>query len=123
MEKRDIFNSWHCKIPPYISRHLTSKSFVEDSVSELLHILSPPTLRPVFLYTFHGHSLTVLHFHSFSYLLCDVMLQLIDTYKLYLKIVGKTKNLLFTCLIYASSIMSVDLSCNFCLISSWQFLC
>ncbi|XP_044484210.1 chromosome transmission fidelity protein 18 homolog isoform X2 [Mangifera indica] len=50
MEKRDIFNSWHCKIPPYISRHLTSKSFVEDSVSELLHILSPPTLRPVALH-------------------------------------------------------------------------
>ncbi|XP_024047055.1 chromosome transmission fidelity protein 18 homolog isoform X2 [Citrus clementina] len=47
MEKMDIFKSWHSKIPPYISRHLSTKSFVEDSISPLLHILSPPTLRPV----------------------------------------------------------------------------
>ncbi|KAA8548452.1 hypothetical protein F0562_000136 [Nyssa sinensis] len=47
MEKTDILRSWHNKISPYISRHLSTKSFVEDSVSPLLHILSPPTLRPV----------------------------------------------------------------------------
>ncbi|KAJ4722941.1 chromosome transmission fidelity protein 18-like [Melia azedarach] len=50
MEKVDILKSWHCKIPPYISRHMSKKSFVEDSVSPLLHILSPPTLRPVALH-------------------------------------------------------------------------
>uniref|UniRef100_F6I254 Chromosome transmission fidelity protein 18 homolog n=1 Tax=Vitis vinifera TaxID=29760 RepID=F6I254_VITVI len=50
MEKRDILRSWHNKIAPYISRHLSIKSFVEDSVSPLLHILSPPTLRPVALH-------------------------------------------------------------------------
>ncbi|KAL2507137.1 P-loop containing nucleoside triphosphate hydrolase superfamily protein [Forsythia ovata] len=47
MERMDIFHTWHSKISPYISRHLSTKSFVEDSVSPLLHILSPPTLRPV----------------------------------------------------------------------------
>ncbi|XP_059632203.1 uncharacterized protein LOC132274873 [Cornus florida] len=47
MEKMDSLRSWHHKISPYISRHLSVKSFVEDSVSPLLHILSPPTLRPV----------------------------------------------------------------------------
>ncbi|XP_057959172.1 uncharacterized protein LOC131151778 isoform X2 [Malania oleifera] len=47
MEKMDILRSWHSKIMPNISRHLSIKSFVEDSVSPLLHILSPPTLRPV----------------------------------------------------------------------------
>ena len=47
MEKRDILRSWHNKIAPYISRHLSIKYFVEDLVSPLLHILSPPTLRPV----------------------------------------------------------------------------
>uniref|UniRef100_F6HT06 Uncharacterized protein n=1 Tax=Vitis vinifera TaxID=29760 RepID=F6HT06_VITVI len=50
MEKRDILRSWHNKIAPYISRHLSIKSFVEDSVSPLLHILSPPTLRSVALH-------------------------------------------------------------------------
>ncbi|KAK9288096.1 hypothetical protein L1049_016543 [Liquidambar formosana] len=50
MEKMDILRSWHYKILPCISRHLSTKSFVEDSVSPLLHILSPPTLRPVALH-------------------------------------------------------------------------
>ncbi|KAM7462045.1 hypothetical protein LguiA_030166 [Lonicera macranthoides] len=47
MEKVDTLHSWHNKISPYISRHLSTKSFVEDTVSPLLHILSPPTIRPV----------------------------------------------------------------------------
>lgn len=49
MEKKDILRSWHSKIKPGISRHLSIRSFVEDLVSPLLHILSPPTLRPVAL--------------------------------------------------------------------------
>ncbi|CAL5413737.1 unnamed protein product [Camellia sinensis] len=47
MEKMDILRSWHNKILPHISRHMSTKSFVEDTISSLLHILSPPTLRPV----------------------------------------------------------------------------
>lgn len=47
MEKMDKLRSWQNKIPPHISRHLSTKSFVEDSVSPILHIISPPTLRPV----------------------------------------------------------------------------
>ncbi|GAV66147.1 AAA domain-containing protein [Cephalotus follicularis] len=47
IEKMDVLRSWHNKILPYISRHLSTKSFVEDSISHLLHILSPATLRPV----------------------------------------------------------------------------
>nr|XP_017215856.1 PREDICTED: chromosome transmission fidelity protein 18 homolog isoform X1 [Daucus carota subsp. sativus] len=50
MEKVDLLHLWHHNITPYISRHLTIKSFVEDSISLLLHILSPPTLRPVALH-------------------------------------------------------------------------
>ncbi|KAE8076222.1 hypothetical protein FH972_014885 [Carpinus fangiana] len=49
LEKMETLRSWHYKIPPYISRHLSTKSFVEDLISPLLHILSPPTLRPVAL--------------------------------------------------------------------------
>ncbi|KAL5542552.1 hypothetical protein UlMin_010262 [Ulmus minor] len=49
MEKIDTLRSWYHTIPPYISRHLSINSFVEESVSPLLHILSPPTLRPVAL--------------------------------------------------------------------------
>ncbi|XP_050375424.1 uncharacterized protein LOC126792944 [Argentina anserina] len=45
MEKVDSLRLWYNTIPPYISRHLSIKSFVEDSISLLLHILSPPTLR------------------------------------------------------------------------------
>ncbi|EXC20805.1 Chromosome transmission fidelity protein 18-like protein [Morus notabilis] len=48
-EKMDTLRSWYYTIPPYISRHLSIKSFVEEAVSLLLHILSPPTLRPVAL--------------------------------------------------------------------------
>ncbi|CAN8295694.1 unnamed protein product [Cochlearia groenlandica] len=47
VEKQESLRSWHYKMPPSIGRHLSIKSFVEDSVSPLLHILSPPTLRPV----------------------------------------------------------------------------
>ncbi|KAK6255143.1 hypothetical protein SCA6_016448 [Theobroma cacao] len=50
MEKTDILRSWHQKIPPYISRHLSTKSCIEDLISPLLHILSPPKLRPVALH-------------------------------------------------------------------------
>ncbi|XP_054805256.1 uncharacterized protein LOC129308225 isoform X1 [Prosopis cineraria] len=46
-EKMDILNTWHYKIPPYIARHLSASSFVEDLISPLLHILSPPTIKPV----------------------------------------------------------------------------
>ncbi|XP_047975329.1 chromosome transmission fidelity protein 18 homolog [Salvia hispanica] len=49
-ERIDMFHSWHNGISPYISRHLSTKSFVEDSISALLHILSPPSLRPVALH-------------------------------------------------------------------------
>ncbi|QCE05592.1 chromosome transmission fidelity protein 18 [Vigna unguiculata] len=48
-EKMDILNNWHHKIPPHIARHLSASSFVEDLISPLLHILSPPTIRPVAL--------------------------------------------------------------------------
>ncbi|XP_027330673.1 chromosome transmission fidelity protein 18 homolog isoform X2 [Abrus precatorius] len=49
MEKMDILNTWHHKIPPHIARHLSASTFVEDLISPLLHILSPPALRPVAL--------------------------------------------------------------------------
>ncbi|XWS35110.1 hypothetical protein CRYUN_Cryun21dG0098100 [Craigia yunnanensis] len=50
MEKTDIIRSWHQKIPPYISRYFSTKSCIEDLISPLLHILSPPNLRPVALH-------------------------------------------------------------------------
>ncbi|GMJ08266.1 CHROMOSOME TRANSMISSION FIDELITY 18 [Hibiscus trionum] len=50
MEKTDILRAWHQKIPPYISRHLSTKSCIEDLISPLLHILSPPSFRPVALH-------------------------------------------------------------------------
>ncbi|KAI4346173.1 hypothetical protein L6164_013246 [Bauhinia variegata] len=46
-EKMDILDSWHSKIPPHIATHLSASSFVKDLISPLLHILSPPTIRPV----------------------------------------------------------------------------
>ncbi|CAL9095761.1 unnamed protein product [Musa acuminata var. zebrina] len=49
-EKKESLKTWISKISPLISRHLLTKSFVEDVVSPLLHILSPPTLRPVALH-------------------------------------------------------------------------
>lgn len=51
-EKMDILNTWHYKIPPQIARNLTAVSFVEDLISPLLHILSPPAIKPV-MYFFH----------------------------------------------------------------------
>ncbi|XP_071720190.1 uncharacterized protein [Rutidosis leptorrhynchoides] len=47
VDKVEALHLWHNKISPCISRHISTKSFVEDLVSPLLHILSPPTLRPV----------------------------------------------------------------------------
>ncbi|KAL3639794.1 hypothetical protein CASFOL_014762 [Castilleja foliolosa] len=45
-ERTDMFHTWNNRISPNISRHLSPKSFVEDSISLMLHIMSPPTLRP-----------------------------------------------------------------------------
>ncbi|KAL4561136.1 hypothetical protein LXL04_033298 [Taraxacum kok-saghyz] len=50
IEKVESLHTWHNKITPSISRHISTKSFVEDLVSPLLHILSPPTLKPVALH-------------------------------------------------------------------------
>ncbi|WOL00712.1 chromosome transmission fidelity protein [Canna indica] len=50
MEKKESLRTWLSKISPLISRHLSIKSFVEDVVSPLLYILSPPTLKPVALH-------------------------------------------------------------------------
>ncbi|CAH9071877.1 unnamed protein product [Cuscuta europaea] len=50
IEKMETFHLWHNKMTPFISRHLSTRSFVEDSISPLLHILSPPTLKPVSLH-------------------------------------------------------------------------
>ncbi|KAJ8747494.1 hypothetical protein K2173_014393 [Erythroxylum novogranatense] len=50
MDNTDMLRIWRSKIPPYISRHLSTKSVVEDLVSPLLHILSPATLKPVALH-------------------------------------------------------------------------
>lgn len=47
MEKIERVRSWQTKIPPCISRHLSVDSFIENTVSPLLHILSPANLRPV----------------------------------------------------------------------------
>ncbi|MED6218397.1 hypothetical protein PIB30_026360 [Stylosanthes scabra] len=49
-EKIDILNTWHYKVPPHIARHLSASCIVEDIISPLLHILSPPTIRPVALH-------------------------------------------------------------------------
>ncbi|KAF6141075.1 hypothetical protein GIB67_006520 [Kingdonia uniflora] len=49
-EKKDLLKCWQNKISPSVSRHLTTECFVEDAISPLLHILSPPTLRPVALH-------------------------------------------------------------------------
>ncbi|KAF8015991.1 hypothetical protein BT93_H1517 [Corymbia citriodora subsp. variegata] len=47
MERADTLRDWCHRIPPHLWRHLSIKSIIEDSVSPLLHILSPPNLRPV----------------------------------------------------------------------------
>ncbi|XP_057434172.1 uncharacterized protein LOC130726869 isoform X2 [Lotus japonicus] len=49
MERMDILKTWHYQISPSIARNLSASSFVEDLISPLLHILSPPTIRPVAL--------------------------------------------------------------------------
>ncbi|KAJ8447230.1 hypothetical protein Cgig2_030461 [Carnegiea gigantea] len=49
-EKMEVLRSWQTKIAPFISRHLSVNTFVEDTVSPLLHILSPADLRPVALH-------------------------------------------------------------------------
>ncbi|GER42432.1 chromosome transmission fidelity factor, partial [Striga asiatica] len=49
-ERMDVFRTWYSRISPNISRHLSTKSFVEDSISLMLHIMSPSTLRPVALH-------------------------------------------------------------------------
>lgn len=51
VEKKDLLKSWHNKISPSISRHISIESFVEDVVSPFLHILSPQTLRPVMFWS------------------------------------------------------------------------
>lgn len=50
VEKKELLKIWLTMISPSISRHLSIMSFVEDIVSPLLHILSPPSLRPVSAY-------------------------------------------------------------------------
>ncbi|XP_022722750.1 chromosome transmission fidelity protein 18 homolog [Durio zibethinus] len=75
MEKADILRSWHQKIPPYISRHLSTKSCIEDLISPLLHILSPPNLRPVAL-----HLLSETEKNSLAQLV-NVMVSYSITYK------------------------------------------
>ncbi|XP_024983880.1 chromosome transmission fidelity protein 18 homolog [Cynara cardunculus var. scolymus] len=50
IDKVELLHSWHNKISPCISRHISTKSFVEDLVTPLLHIFSPRTLRPVALH-------------------------------------------------------------------------
>ncbi|XP_021750688.1 chromosome transmission fidelity protein 18 homolog isoform X1 [Chenopodium quinoa] len=47
MEKLERLRSWQSKIAPCISRHVSANSFVEDTISPLLHILSPADVRPV----------------------------------------------------------------------------
>ncbi|KAH7672890.1 chromosome transmission fidelity protein 18 [Dioscorea alata] len=70
VEKKDLLKSWHNKISPSISRHISIESFVEDVVSPFLHILSPQTLRPVAL-------------HLLSEREKDDLAQLVDTMVLY----------------------------------------
>ncbi|CAI9117844.1 OLC1v1019329C1 [Oldenlandia corymbosa var. corymbosa] len=47
LEKLDVLRCWQNRISPHISRHLSPKYFTEELISPLLHILSPPTLKPV----------------------------------------------------------------------------
>ncbi|KAL6907517.1 hypothetical protein ACP4OV_002556 [Aristida adscensionis] len=49
LEKKDMLKSWQNQMSPFVSRHLSVESFVEDIASPLLHILSPLSLRPVAL--------------------------------------------------------------------------
>uniref|UniRef100_A0A0A9F116 Uncharacterized protein n=1 Tax=Arundo donax TaxID=35708 RepID=A0A0A9F116_ARUDO len=47
LEKKDMLKTWQNQMSPFVSRHLSVESFVEDIVSPFLHILSPLSLRPV----------------------------------------------------------------------------
>ncbi|KAL6648399.1 hypothetical protein ACP70R_012623 [Stipagrostis hirtigluma subsp. patula] len=49
LEKKDMLKTWQNQMSPFVSRHLSVESFVEDTASPLLHILSPQSLRPVAL--------------------------------------------------------------------------
>ncbi|KAG0496766.1 hypothetical protein HPP92_001457 [Vanilla planifolia] len=66
MEKMELFKLWQSRIPPNMSRHLSTEYFSEDFVSHFLHILAPLTLRPVSL-------------HLFSEREKDDLAQLVDT--------------------------------------------
>ncbi|XP_062210694.1 uncharacterized protein LOC133912120 [Phragmites australis] len=47
LEKKDMLKTWQNQMSPFVSRHLSVESFVEDIASPFLHILSPLSLRPV----------------------------------------------------------------------------
>jgi chromosome transmission fidelity protein 18 len=47
LEKKDMLKTWQNQMVPFVSRHLSVESFVQDTVSHFLHILSPLSLRPV----------------------------------------------------------------------------
>ncbi|WVZ56370.1 hypothetical protein U9M48_006915 [Paspalum notatum var. saurae] len=49
LEKKDMLKTWRNQMSPFVSRHLSVESFVEDIASPFLHILSPLSLRPVAL--------------------------------------------------------------------------
>lgn len=49
LEKKDMLKTWQNQMSPFVSRHLSVESFVEDTASPFLHILSPLSLRPVAL--------------------------------------------------------------------------
>ncbi|XP_028551826.1 chromosome transmission fidelity protein 18 homolog isoform X3 [Dendrobium catenatum] len=66
LERKDLLKNWQSKISPIISRHLSTEYFAEDFVSHFLHILVPPTLRPIAL-------------HLFSEREKDDLAQLVDT--------------------------------------------
>ncbi|XP_068662997.1 uncharacterized protein [Aristolochia californica] len=75
MEKKEVLKCWLSKILPSISRHVSVESFVEDTVSPLLKILSPPNLRPVAL-----HLLSEIEKNDLAQLL-DKMVSYAITYK------------------------------------------
>ncbi|GJN30978.1 hypothetical protein PR202_gb19329 [Eleusine coracana subsp. coracana] len=47
LEKKDMLKTWQNQMAPFVSRHLSVESFVQDTASHFLHILSPLSLRPV----------------------------------------------------------------------------
>ncbi|KAK3147725.1 hypothetical protein QOZ80_3BG0285980 [Eleusine coracana subsp. coracana] len=49
LEKKDMLKTWQNQMAPFVSRHLSVESFVQDTASHFLHILSPLSLRPVAL--------------------------------------------------------------------------